>query len=416
MEQYSVEDIFQRAVLEGCSDVHLKPGSPPKMRKNGRLIVIPGFQAYILTGAETSRLVADTMDSHALPRYTAEDVKQLDYSYDLPEGKGRFRMNAFKTKGNDAVVGRLLAKKAKTLDELGVPSEIKNLTNNPSGLIIVSGATGSGKSTTLAGMIDYINSTRALHIISIEDPIEVEHSDAMSSITQREVGVDVHSFEDALKDALREDPDVILIGEVRTLESLKIAIRAADTGHLVVTTLHTTDASKTINRIITTYPAEERDLARQQLSAVLRGIVAQRLVPNKDGTRTVVNEILLNTPEVAQKITDGADEVEIHNIIEESARMTSFEQRFLQLIEAGQIDLKTALFNSIYPEWFEDKEIKYPNDSATPKPTSSLPPIPGLDAIAKKTAQLPQTSPALAPLTQKQIPPPRRGNPKNLLS
>lgn len=392
MEKYTVEQIFLKAIAEGCSDVHLKPGAPPKMRLNGKLVIIPGFQKYILTPEETARLVADTMDAHALPRYTSTGVKNLDYSYDLPDGKGRFRMNAFKTRGADAVVGRLLAKKPKSLDELNVVSEVKMLTNSAAGLIIVSGATGSGKSTTLAGMIDHINNTKALHIISIEDPIEVEHSDAMSSISQREVGVDVDSFEEALNAALRADPDVILIGEIRTLEALKIALRAADTGHLVITTLHTTDASKTVNRIITLYPAEERDLARQQLSAVLRGIIAQRLVPNLEGTRTVVNEILINTPEVAQKIIDGANEAEIHDLIEKSSRMLTFEQRFMQLIEAHKIDLKTAKINSIYPEWFEGKIVpsdtqNEKNNISIPKPTRNLPPIPGVPLRAPNTPQ-----------------------------
>lgn len=391
-EEYSVEQIFKKAILEGCSDVHLKPGSPPKMRKNGKLVVIPGFQAYILTPKDTARLVADTMDAYALPKYSDSDVNQLDYSFELPDGMGRFRMNAYRTRNADALVGRLLVKKAKSLDELGVHPDVKSIANAPAGLIIVSGATGSGKSTTLAGIIDHINVSLPVQIISIEDPIEVEMSDAMASIAQREIGVDVSSFEDGLNAALRQDPDVILIGEVRTVDALKIAIRAADTGHLVITTLHTTDASKALNRIITMFPADERDLARQQLSAVLRGVVAQRLVPNVEGTRSVVNEILINTPEVAQKILDGASESDIHKIIETSGNMITFEQRFLALIEAGKVDLSTAKKHSLHPEWFDTAEIKTPRTKVEAKEIKKIPLSPafGSSALKKPLPKPPQ--------------------------
>lgn len=387
LEEYTVEQIFKKAILEGCSDVHLKPGSPPKMRKNGKLVVIPGFQSYILSATDTARLVADTMDSYALPRYTDPDVKQLDYSYNLPDGMGRFRMNAYRTKNADALVGRLLAKKAKSLDDLGVHPDVKALASAPAGLIIVSGATGSGKSTTLAGIIDHINVSLPVQIISIEDPIEVEMSDAMASIAQREIGVDVDSFEDGLNAALREDPDVILIGEIRTIDALKIAIRAADTGHLVITTLHTTDASKSLNRIITMFPAEERDLARQQLSAVLRGIVAQKLVPNLEGSRSVVNELLINTPEVAQKILDSASELDIHKTIEESGNMITFEQRFVTLMETGKVDLSTAKKNSLYPEWFDSMEINLPKTKLDNQELKNIPPFP---AFGGKKPTLPK--------------------------
>lgn len=384
MDEIRAVEIFQRAVGEGCSDIHIKPGSPPKMRKNGKLFAIPSYESYILDAETTQRLTQETMDEHAFAQYGAPDTKQLDYSFEIPQ-IGRFRMNAYRTRGADAIVGRLLQHKAKTLDELGVPSGIKKLAKSKNGLIIVSGATGSGKSTTMAGIIDYINNNQPVNIISIEDPIEVVHSDAMASIAQREVGVDVDSYELALTAALREDPDVILIGEIRTLDTLKTAILAADTGHLVIATLHTTDASKAINRIVTMYKGEERDLARQQLGAVLRGIVAQRLVPTIDGGRTVINEILVNTPEIAQAIIDEQPEQLYRDIIDRSPSMLSFEQCFVERIEAGIIDLKTAKEYS-NSDYYDDIEIKFPHVQHTVEAPEAkkLPPIPGMTNIGSR--------------------------------
>jgi twitching motility protein PilT len=381
MIEIRAEDIFKRAVGEGCSDVHIKPGSPPKMRKNGKLFAIPSYESFILDAETTSRLTQETMDEHAFAQYGNPDAKQLDYSYEIPQ-VGRFRMNVYRTRGADAFVGRLLQNKPKTLDELGVSSGVKKLAKSKNGLIIVSGATGSGKSTTMAGIIDYINNSQPVNIISIEDPIEVVHSDAMASIAQREVGVDVDSYELALTAALREDPDVILIGEIRTKETLKTAILAADTGHLVVATLHTTDASKAINRIIALSISEERDLVRQQLAAVLRGIVAQRLVPNINGGRTVVNEILVNTPEIAQIIIDEGSEQEFHDILERSPSMLSFERCFVERIEQGVIDLKTARDYS-NSEYYDNIKIKEPVNRNTKNiveapEAKNLPPIPGM--------------------------------------
>jgi twitching motility protein PilT len=379
MDEIRAVEIFQRAIGEGCSDVHIKPGSPPKMRKNGKLFAVPSYESYILDADTTSRLTQETMDEHAFAQYNAPDVKQLDYSFEIPQ-VGRFRMNAYHTRGANAFVGRLLQNKAKTLDELAVPSGVKKLAKSKNGLIIVSGATGSGKSTTMAGIIDFINNTQPVNIISVEDPIEVVHSDAMASIAQREIGVDVDSFELALESALREDPDVILIGEIRSLKTLQTAILAADTGHLVIATLHTTDASKAINRIITMYPNEERDLARQQLAAVLRGIVAQRLVPNLAGGRTVINEILVNTPEIAQAIVDEEPEQLYRDIVDRSPSMKSFEQHFVERVEAGLVSLNTAKEYS-NAEYYENVEVKEPhrnNQHVIESPgTKSLPPIPG---------------------------------------
>jgi twitching motility protein PilT len=242
VNELDIFEMFEEAVKNKCSDIHIKPGAPPKMRKDGVLKAIPGYESVVLTGEQTSVLTHETMDATAFSKYSSVGCFQVDYSCDFPN-IGRFRVNAYKTRGQDAFVARLLQDRAKTLDELGVDMAIKALALKPNGLIIVTGATGSGKSTTMAGMVEHINTNKPVNIISIEDPIEILLQDAMASISQREIGSDVESFDDALSAALREDPDVILIGEIRLASTLKTALQAADTGHLVIATLHTTDTS-----------------------------------------------------------------------------------------------------------------------------------------------------------------------------
>lgn len=369
------EDIFRKAVGLGCSDIHIKVGSPPKMRRNGLLVAIPGYETTILEPRQTDLLAAQTMDSHALASFQ-HNKYGFDYAYEIKE-IGRFRMNASKTRGATQIVARLLASKAKTLDELEVPSAVKQLAKSKTGVIIVSGATGSGKSSTMAGIIDLINTTKPVNIISIEDPIEIVHIDAMASISQREVGVDVENYESALTSALRQDPDVILIGEVRTLETLKTVLVAADTGHLVITTLHTTDTAEAINKMITFFPSEERDNTRRALASVLRGIVGQRLVPNLRGDRTVATEILINTPEIADAILAGSPAKEIKQIIaQQKMGMQTFEQGLADLVRKGVIDVKTAEEFSVNPEYFETVDLTpvgKPKSSELSKPPVTAP-------------------------------------------
>lgn len=349
------EPIFLKAIQAGCSDVHLKPGSPPKMRKNGILQAIPGYEGMVLTDRQTEVLAFRTMGTHNHGTYSANKYNH-DYAYDLPSTGHRFRMNVYKTRGVDALVGRLLQDQPKTFKDLGIPTAVSKLAANKSGIVIISGATGSGKSTTMAAMIDFINKSRPVNIISIEDPIEIIHRDAKASISQREVGSDTESFGDALRAALREDPDVILIGEIRDTETLKTVLHAAETGHLVVTTLHTTDTSEVFNRILTMYPAEERDSIRRALAGSLKGVVGQRLVPAVNGGRIAVNEILINTNEISEIILDPTkSNRDIKNVIERKTRgMQLFEQHFLQLIEEGKITLNTAKENSIDPTYYDD--------------------------------------------------------------
>jgi twitching motility protein PilT len=353
---------MRKAVSLGCSDIHIKPGSPPKMRKDGKLVVIPGYEGEILDTEQTRLLAFETMSSTDMSTFHHK-IYDHDYAFEIL-GVGRFRMNVFKTRGATAFVGRLIQNKAKSLAELGVPPIVSRLAALHAGIIIVAGATSSGKSTTMAGIIDFINKSRAVNIISVEDPIEIVHTDAMASIAQREVGSDVGSYESALKAALREDPDVILIGEIRDLETLKTALLAADTGHLVITTLHTTDTAETINRILSMYPQNERDNTRRALASSLRGIIGQRLVPKLSGGRVVVNEVLLNTPEITAAILDPNQNAQsIKAIIERNNHvgMQSFEQQFVNLIEAGIIDLRTAKDKSVTPEYYDTIDIKFPN-------------------------------------------------------
>lgn len=332
------------------------------MRRDGKLVVIPGYEGEILDAEQTRLLAFETMSSTDMSTFHHK-IFDHDYAFEIL-GVGRFRMNVYKTRGATAFVGRLIQNKAKSLAELGVPPIVSRLAALHAGIIIVAGATGSGKSTTMAGIIDFINKGRAVNIISVEDPIEIVHTDAMASISQREVGSDVSSYESALKAALREDPDVILIGEIRDLETLKTALLAADTGHLVVTTLHTTDTAETINRILSMYPQNERDNTRRALASALRGIIGQRLVPTLAGGRVVVNEVLVNTPEITDVILDPNQNAKsIKAIIERNNHMgmQSFEQQFVNLIEAGIIDLRTAKDKSVTPEYYDTIDIKFPN-------------------------------------------------------
>lgn len=367
----SAVELFTMGVEMGCSDVHIKPGSPPKVRVNGRLISMPGLDK--ITPRDSELYAHATMNPHEEATFHHNGFNK-DYSWELP-GVGRFRMNASKTRGNIALVARLLKDQPVPLSELGVAFAVEKLATMRTGVIIVSGATGSGKSTTLSGIIDYINKNKEVNIISIEDPIETLHRDYKSSISQREVGVDVPSFGEALKYALRQDPDVILIGEIRDIDTLRTVLLAADTGHLVVTTLHTTDTAETINRIIGMFPANERHETRRALSSVLKGVVGQILVPTVTGTRVVVNEILLNTPEMTDLIIDEQTTArDIKNLIRTSPEkgMQTFEQALERLVKEHIITLDVAKDLAVEPEYFEQFEN---DDASLLKPNKNIPAV-----------------------------------------
>lgn len=371
------KEIFKTAVDNGASDVHIKPGTPPKMRANGFLQPVPGYENVILTSTDTQYLIHETMNTYYQSRF--DDNKYgLDYSYTIP-GVGRFRMSAYRTREADACVGRKLLEQPKTLGELKVSPKVSEFADLPNGLIIIVGATGSGKSSTMAGVVDYINKNKSVNIISIEDPIEIEYTDNQASIAQREVGIDVGSYPEALKAALRQDPDVILIGEIRELETLKTAIVAADTGHLVITTLHTGSAAETIQRMLNMYPEGERDDTRLALASSLRGVVGQRLVRTVDGvTRVAVNEIMVNTPEISSLITNpDAKQEDYDKIISSRLQgMNTFDQHLEDLLRSGTITLKTAKNASVHPWVFDKIAEMLPAVVKEPVVSKIVPPAP----------------------------------------
>jgi twitching motility protein PilT len=353
MKPLIAKEIFKTAVEMGCSDIHIKAGSPPKARINGNLISLDDYP--VLTAVNTRALIYDTMNQKAIATFQHQ-IYGIDYSLELPN-IGRFRVNVAKGREAMALVARLLPESPKTLDDLGASPVLKKLAMTKTGIVIVSGPTGSGKSTTLSAMIDYINSNKSVNIISAEDPIEIIHNDKKSSIFQREIGSDVLDFASALKSALRQDPDVILIGEIRDLETMRTVLVAADTGHLVITTLHTNDTAETINRIITFYPPNERSEIRRALASSLRGVISQRLIPTIEKGRVGVNEILVNTPEIADIIIDETKSArDIKNIIAEDTKrgMITFEQALEKLVNTGVITLEEAIDNSINQDYFDN--------------------------------------------------------------
>ncbi|MDQ1689305.1 MAG: twitching motility protein PilT, partial [Frankiaceae bacterium] len=269
------------------------------MRIDGRLRKL---QTRDLTAADTESMVAEVLRSDLVDEFGR--TNEADFAYSLP-GVGRFRVNAFRSRGSAGLVFRRVSVGALPLDELGLPPVLGTLAMEPRGLVLVTGPTGSGKTTTLAGMIDHVNQNREVHVVTIEDPIEVLHFDKLAMINQREVRVDTDDFSTALRAAMRQDPDVILVGEMRDAETVKAALAAAETGHFVMSTLHTTDAQETINRIIDFFPPHEQKQVRLSLASALRGIICQRLVPRADGEgRCVAMEICVGTGRIADAISD----------------------------------------------------------------------------------------------------------------
>ncbi|MGH8867537.1 MAG: type IV pilus twitching motility protein PilT [Actinomycetes bacterium] len=342
----SIEPFLRALVESGGSDLHCKVGSPPRVRIDGRLRKL---QAAPLTSEDTEGIVASILrpDLAELFRTTHE----ADFAHSLP-GVGRFRVNAFRSRGSVGLVFRQVTIGAIPLDELGLPASVAALALEPRGLVLVTGPTGSGKTTTLAGMIDHINSNREVHVVTIEDPIEVVHADRLAMINQREVRVDTGDFQVALRAAMRQDPDVILVGEMRDTETVKAALSAAETGHFVMSTLHTTNAQETVNRVIDFFPPHEQQQVRLGLAGSLRGIVCQRLVPRADGNgRAVVMEICVNTGRVAGAIADGSKTSSITQLVKEGSfyGMQTFDQHLVTLVSQGVVTLEAATATSSNP-------------------------------------------------------------------
>jgi twitching motility protein PilT len=320
------------------SDLHVKVGSPPMVR------LPKGLQRLArdpITPMETAAIAESIIPDDR--REAFHKTGEIDFAYSLRD-VGRFRANVFRQRGAISMVLRRLRFGGPAFEEMGLPDSVRQLADEHRGLILVTGPTGSGKTTTLASMIGYINETKPVHIVTIEDPIEVLHRDAMASINQREVGNDTQDFLSALRAALRQDPDVILIGEMRDTETVRAAIQAAETGHLVLSTLHTVDATETVNRVIDFFPPYQQKQVRLALAGTLRGIVCQRLVQTVDGGRTPTLEILVNTGRVAERIVDPERTHEIKDVIADGAfyGMMTFDQSLLILLQEGKITTEAA--------------------------------------------------------------------------
>ena len=346
-----LNEILGIAMKAKGSDVHLKAGVPPIVRIDGKLRAIPNAERL---SAETVRGMAFAIMNERQKRIFDESY-EVDLSYGVP-GLGRFRVNAFAQRGTVALVLRAIPIAIPSLDALNLPPVLTKLAQEQRGLILVTGTTGSGKSTTLASMIDYINENRTCNIITIEDPVEYLHKDKKSLISQREVGFDTLSFGKALTSSLRQDPDVILVGEMRDYETIETALTAAETGHLVLSTLHTLDAAETINRIISVFPPFHQRQVRMQLSGILKGVVSQRLVPRADGKgRVPAVEIMIGTARIRDCIDDKEKTKQIPEAIAQgftSYGMQTFDQSLMQLLTKKLISYEEAMRQSSNPDDF----------------------------------------------------------------
>lgn len=342
-----VNELLQLMLKAGISDIHFKVGSPPLVRVLGDLVVT---QFDPLPPKAIEELAYSLMNENQKAKFDAEHELDMSYSVD---GLSRFRVNVYRQKGTIALTLRVVPLEIKTLEELHLPAEIlKKLASESRGLILISGITGSGKTTTLNAMIRHINDNFKVHIVTVEDPIEYYHADKKASIVQREVGADTHSFQNALKYILRQDPDVVVIGEMRDFEAISAGITAAETGHLVISTVHTMDTVHTIDRIISTYPPHQQQAIRVQLANVLKGIVAQRLLPTADGKERVpATEILVGTSLVRKLIAEGKAQ-DIYRAIEQGEyyKMHTFDQDLLRLAQTNKISMAEAQENATNPE------------------------------------------------------------------
>ena len=344
---FDFSEVLRHMVEVRASDVHLTAGFPPAIRDKGKIEPMEGFP--VLTSQETREVVFGILNEDQRKRF--ENHKQLDFAYAIP-GVARFRVNCFFQRGVVSAAFRLVPQDIPALDSLGVPQVLRELTAKPRGFVLVTGPTGSGKSTTLASMIDVINCERQDHILTIEDPIEFLHQHKRSIVNQREVGSDAEDFSLGLRAALREDPDVILVGEMRDLETISTALTAAETGHLVFATLHTQSTAQTVDRIIDVFPSEQQKQVRMQLSIALQGIVTQQLLPTADGKgRAVACEVLIPTPAVRNLIREGKTH-QIYSAIQTSGSvgMQTMDSHLAQLCRMGKITRSLAEQRAAVPE------------------------------------------------------------------
>lgn len=341
-----IKDLLQLTVDRNASDLHIITGIPPHIRVEGRLFPVPGEDA--ITPEIVNKIVKEVLAPELLERLSVN--KEVDFSLPFNE-KARFRVNAYTARGNYSIAFRRIPLDIPRIDELELPKILHSFTGLRQGLVLVTGPTGHGKSTTLASMLNEINTSRAEHIITIEDPVEFVFKPDQSIISQREMGFDTHSWQIALRSVLREDPDVVLVGEMRDYETIASALTVAETGHLVFATLHTNSAAQTIDRIVDVFPEEQQQQVKLQLSNVLEAVFSMRLVPTTTGVRTVAYEIMLGTSAVRTSIREGKTH-QIDNIIQTSTEvgMNTLEMSLANLIKAGTIDLDVAQSFSLRPE------------------------------------------------------------------
>lgn len=346
-----VNDLLKAAHSQGASDLHLKVGTHPILRINGELA--PLSTENRLSQEDTLKIAFSVMSPGQ--REIFKKRNDIDLAYSLP-GLGRFRCNIFIQRGTIGLVFRVIPMRIPTIEELLLPDVIKKISMEPRGLILVTGTTGSGKSTTLASMIDNINTNKTEHIMTIEDPIEYLHRDKRSIVNQREIGNDTESFSKALRAAMRQDPDVILVGEMRDFETIQTALTAAETGHLVLSTLHTIDATETVNRIISVFPPYQHKQVRMQLSSVLKAIISMRLVPKMDGNgRVPAVEVLIATATIKDCILDPDKTKMIPDVVAQGALhygMQTFDQSLFNLFKGGLISYEEALRRATNPDDF----------------------------------------------------------------
>ncbi len=352
MDKAHLDKLLGHGVKNGASDLHFRVGTPPAYRIDGVLRNIKHPPLSVENTNEIARLLLG--DPSRVDRL--DELQEHDASYSLG-GIARFRVNIYRQRGSLCCILRAISGCIPSLDELRIPAQVKRLAEEERGLVLVTGATGSGKSSTLAAMIDHINQTRAAHILTIEDPIEFLHRNAKCSISQREIGPDTASFKTALRAALRQDPDVILVGEMRDAETIDIALKAAETGHVVFSTVHTTDAAKTVGRLIGVFPADEQHQVRLRLADNLKGVVSQRLLQRADGRgRVVAAEILRATKTVQEYIKNPEKTGGLKDVIEsgtDAYGMQSFDQHLTQLYRSGEITLEVAKAAATNPSDFE---------------------------------------------------------------
>ncbi|MGH2953049.1 MAG: type IV pilus twitching motility protein PilT [Solirubrobacterales bacterium] len=349
---FDIDDALRYVVEHEGSDLHVKVPAPPITRIHGELLPMPGAEP--LTSEDTEWALSQILtETRLIEEFDREG--EVDFSYEI-EGVSRFRVNAFRQRGDISIACRAIPFQVRTVDDLGLPVVIRDLAEEPRGIILLTGTTGSGKSTTLAAMIEHINSTRARHVVTLEDPIEYLHRDQLSIINQREVGQDTESFARAMRRVLRQDPDVILIGEMRDEETVRTALSAAETGHLVLSTLHTLDATETVNRIIDFFPPHLQQQARVMLASTLRGAVGQRLVRRAGGEgRVAVCEVLVVTGRVQDLILNPQETGRMTEVISEGEYygMQTFDQALLKHVMAGNIDEQTAFETASSPHDFK---------------------------------------------------------------